>query len=125
MTMPFTPTTWRHQRLLAGLTQRQLAERLGVALGTVRYWENGRRRPRPHHQQRLARLLAASAPLDATPDDLWLTCAEAARRRGVSRQAIQQAIQRGTLPSRRWGHDHRIRAAVLAAWRPRRRSVAR
>jgi excisionase family DNA binding protein len=118
------PTTLRHARLQAGLTQVQLAAHLGVAPVTVRYWENGRRRPRARSQQQLAGLLAAAAPRDATAGDTWLTCAEAAQRRGVSRQAIQQAIQRGTLPSRRWGHDHRIRAVDLAAWQPKRRKGA-
>lgn len=39
----------------AGLTQAQLAARLGVAAVTVFRWESGRSRPQPGHMARLSR----------------------------------------------------------------------
>lgn len=51
----------RIARKAAGLTQTQLAEQTGVALGTIQQYESGRRRrPRIQHLQRLAEVFGVS-----------------------------------------------------------------
>ena len=62
----------------AGLTQSELAERLGVRLDTLRGWEEDRNEPRADRARILAGLTGVSltwlltgegdAPTDATPD---------------------------------------------------------
>lgn len=47
----------REARRRAGLSQRQLADRLGVHKVTVSGWENGRFLPRPAHARSLCRAL--------------------------------------------------------------------
>lgn len=47
----------RAARLRAGLSQRQLADRLGVHKVTVSGWENGRYLPNPAHAKSLCALL--------------------------------------------------------------------
>lgn len=49
------------------MTQRQLAEAVGVPYQTVQRWESGRSHPRPDHLQRLA------AALEVTGDKLLET----------------------------------------------------
>lgn len=44
------------------LTQKQLAEKIGVATGTVQQYELGKRRPKPEHLQRISAVL--DVPLD-------------------------------------------------------------
>ena len=51
----------RRRRLL---TQKELAERVGVRHQSVQYWEAGQRYPRPAQQRRLCEAL------DATPEEL-------------------------------------------------------
>ncbi len=51
-------------RLLAGLTQEQLAERLGASVSTVRAWESGANAPRGIHRKAIERFLARHAPAD-------------------------------------------------------------
>jgi transcriptional regulator with XRE-family HTH domain len=43
--MAFKPADIRQRREALGLTQGQLAEKLGVALNTVSRWENGASQP--------------------------------------------------------------------------------
>ena len=52
---------WRTRRFL---TQKGLAERVGVPYQTVQRWEAGQSFPRPAHLQRLCQAL------DVTPDEL-------------------------------------------------------
>lgn len=42
-----TPSDFAAARHAMGLTQKQLAERLGVSTRAVQYWEAGKRRPPP------------------------------------------------------------------------------
>ena len=51
----------RRRRLL---TQKELADRLGVRYQTVQLWESGQRYPRPSAQRRLCEAL------EVTPEDL-------------------------------------------------------
>ena len=56
-------------RLAAGLTQRQLAAEIGIPIGTVRFWEIGRRIPGLAHRRWLcARLSIAHRRLQAEHD---------------------------------------------------------
>lgn len=53
----FDPEAFRLTRLRLGLTQLQLAERLGVSLGTIRNWEQGRYAPSPMAARIVAQVL--------------------------------------------------------------------
>ena len=44
-----------------GLTQKELAQSIGVATGTIQQYELDKRRPRPEHLQRLSEVLGATA----------------------------------------------------------------
>ena len=59
----------RRRRLL---TQKELAERVGVRHQSVQYWEAGQRYPRPAQQRRL------SEALEVTPEDLLAALDESA-----------------------------------------------
>lgn len=52
-------------RQLKMLTQRELAERVGVVLQAVQHWEAGTRRPRPAQQRQLC------IALDVTVEELF------------------------------------------------------
>jgi len=52
---------WRTRRFL---TQKGLAEKVGVPYQTIQRWESGQSFPRPRHLQRLC------TALEVTPDDL-------------------------------------------------------
>lgn len=43
-----------------GLTQKQLAEKIGSAVGTIQQYELGKRRPKPEQMQRIAEVLGTS-----------------------------------------------------------------
>ena len=49
--------TIKETRLALGLTQRALAEKLGVSVTTVSAWETGRRNPSQMARQFLAELI--------------------------------------------------------------------
>lgn len=53
------PITFAYLRKRAGLTQRQIAEAMGVTVGTVSQWETGGQRPRlfPEQIQKLLHIL--------------------------------------------------------------------
>jgi transcriptional regulator with XRE-family HTH domain len=72
--------TFRRQRLtqrrrMLGLSQQQLAERVGVDRSTVVRWERGESAPHPWHRPRMARVLKITAEelddllLDRSPED--------------------------------------------------------
>ena len=65
----FDPVRLRSLRLAAGLTQRQLAQRAGVAPGRIGDWERGRFRPEPASLTRLAQALAVTPAALQTPTD--------------------------------------------------------
>ncbi|MFE1201857.1 helix-turn-helix domain-containing protein [Streptomyces sp. NPDC058762] len=56
-----SPKARRRLREAASLTQTQLAERVGVAPGTVRAWESGRTTPRGRKREAYAKLLKTLA----------------------------------------------------------------
>jgi excisionase family DNA binding protein len=112
-------TVLRRGRLLIGFTQANLAARLGVATITVRHWEAGLRRPNELTRRRLEVLLAPRAGVAGALDGTWLTCSEASRLAGVSRQAVYQAIRRGALQGRHSGSRFLVRDTDLAVWHPR------
>ncbi|WKX19150.1 MULTISPECIES: helix-turn-helix domain-containing protein [unclassified Streptomyces] len=60
-----SPKARRRLREAASLTQTQLAERVGVAPGTVRAWESGRTTPRGRKREAYARLLKTLAEEEA------------------------------------------------------------
>lgn len=48
--------TFSYARRRAGLLQRQVAEKLGVSMGTVAMWDTGRNKPRADMLLKIARL---------------------------------------------------------------------
>lgn len=48
--------TMAYARRRAGMLQRQVAEELGVSMGTVAMWDTGRNRPRADMLPRIAKL---------------------------------------------------------------------
>lgn len=48
--------TMAYARRRAGLLQRQVAEALGVSMGTVAMWDTGRNKPRADMLPRIAKL---------------------------------------------------------------------
>lgn len=53
-----------------------------------------------------------------------VTIAEAARRKGVTKEAVRQAIKRGVLVATAFGHLQLVTLASLAAYRPDPKHVA-
>ena len=51
------PEQLRAYRWMHGVTQRQLAETIGVDELAIRTWESGRKRPNPTNERRLKELL--------------------------------------------------------------------
>ena len=104
----------------AGMTQKQLAKRLGVRLSTVRGWENDLSEPRANRLSMMAGILNVSmmwlitgegegvdAPVDATPvndtvRDLMV------ERRDLRADLLKRAEQVGRL-------EKRLRAAMNEA----------
>lgn len=56
------PARIRTLRRRLGLTQEQLAQRIGVTYSTVNHWENGKRVPQPFLATKLRQLEAERAP---------------------------------------------------------------
>lgn len=50
----------KKSREFSGLTQRQLAEKLDVSIGSVRRWEEGTRNPRPKMMEAIAEVTGVS-----------------------------------------------------------------
>lgn len=59
-----------------------------------------------------------STDLRDIPDEQWISQAEAARLRGVSRQAIARLISRGRLSSRRIGGRDLVRKDEVESFDP-------
>lgn len=55
-------TALKAQRRERGMSQEKLAEQVGVSVGAVRDWEQGRRQPQPDTRPLLARALEVSLP---------------------------------------------------------------
>ena len=62
----------RELRLAAGLSQEQLARRVGVSWSTINRWENGKGAPSPLAREKLTPLLA-EAGLEGRADELAVT----------------------------------------------------
>jgi excisionase family DNA binding protein len=114
-----TPGGLRARRRQLGLSQAALAALLGVASTTVRRWESGACRPRALARRRLEVLLTPTVRRAGGRLDQWFNGRQAARHLRISHQAIYQAIQRGSLRSRRIGRSHLVREQDLVAWRER------
>jgi transcriptional regulator with XRE-family HTH domain len=59
--------TWRTRRFL---TQKVLAEKVGVPYQTIQRWESGQSFPRPRHLQSLCAALEVTADELLTPEEL-------------------------------------------------------
>lgn len=55
-------TKIERERRKAGLTQRELAEKLGVSVSCVSFWENARTRPTADKVQKMAKIF--SVPME-------------------------------------------------------------
>jgi transcriptional regulator with XRE-family HTH domain len=80
-------------RLSAGLTQQQLAERLGKPQSAVARWESGQHQPRLEILEAVARAVGGCFAI--TPDDgvVYLPASLARRPRAPGRRAGQQRRQ--------------------------------
>src|SRR4051794_31414475 len=65
----------REARLAAGLTQQELADRLGLAQTVIARWESGTREPRVRAAVRVSEVL------DTTANAIWTT-SDPERKRG-------------------------------------------
>lgn len=104
-------------REAAGMTQKQLATRLGVKLGTLRNWEDDLNEPRANKLQMVAGMLGVSLTWLLTgrgdgpdaPDERSEISQDVARilseMRGVRAQMAQSAERLGQL-------EKRLRAAI-------------
>lgn len=62
--------TMSYARKRAGLLQRQVAEVLGVSLGTVAMWDTGKNKPRANMLPRIAKLYGCTVDdLLSEPDE--------------------------------------------------------
>jgi len=108
--------TLRGARLRRGLTQRQLAERLGVSPPTISHWETGRWRPPRYRIGQLATVLGV-APNDLARGMHWSPCESsttglggnfgeairAARRdSGLSKAQLARCVGVSSATIRRW-----------------------
>lgn len=86
-----------HFRKTNKLTQSDIAERLGVSMTTVCYWEQGRSRPKAKRLQMLATLLEC-------PPDVLREAAAAVPPKSlqaiVARCRVEIAIAAGTTPDK-------------------------
>jgi transcriptional regulator with XRE-family HTH domain len=57
MVLSRTMTPFERKRLAAGLTQQQIADKLGLTQAAVKKWEKGRSMPSPRYFPKLARIL--------------------------------------------------------------------
>jgi DNA-binding XRE family transcriptional regulator len=60
-----------HHRMLARLTQADLALRIGVSKRAVETWETDRANPSPQHLAAMADLFSQTSGQRVTMDDLW------------------------------------------------------
>ena len=65
----FDGATIRRLRLLAGVTQEELARKIGVSFATVNRWENGHRRPSPAARRLLRAFFDKHVPEHAQRPD--------------------------------------------------------
>ena len=106
----FSADLLREARLAAGYSQPQLAQLVGVSIGTVKAWESGRRAPKPATQRQVADVLGLGfedleVPEPDGREDLrrlrqargW-TRAEAAERLGVEPFTLQRVEEGLELP---------------------------
>lgn len=80
-------------RNAAGLTQSELAERIGVTAKAISKWENHESQPRPEQYPKLAKAFGISA-MDATklivPEDVIPTKAQSKKNIAISNE--KQAV---------------------------------
>lgn len=67
----FSPTQIRTLRSRYGLTQEQLAERLGVSFATVNRWESGKSAPQRAQREAIARLIDGTSAEASAEEDLF------------------------------------------------------
>jgi excisionase family DNA binding protein len=62
--------------------------------------------------------------LESVTTTAWVTSAEAAEAKGVTRRAVQRAVKAGRLEARREGRELQIDTETLVKWNPRRPKVS-
>ena len=81
----------RKRRLDLKMTQKQLAEELGVSEGTVWNWERNRTEPLTRHLPSIALFLGYS-PLEASVQSLEERLRDYRRKTGLSQKKLAEAI---------------------------------
>jgi transcriptional regulator with XRE-family HTH domain len=120
---PMSPENIREARIKNGLSQTELAEKVGAYQGRVSAWECGKIQPNDKESRRLAEIFgdnSANGATDASPIAAWLTKArmaaglsvgELASRAGLSYPGIYN-IERGITRSLRDSTRKKIEAAL-------------
>ena len=107
------PAVLRAIRASVDLTQKQLAERLGVTFATVNRWEGGATRPQKAAREAIA-ALAADVGIDATaPGESADAAARVTRRRRSSRRSTAPSTK--TMEQMLWDAACSIRGEKDAA----------
>jgi transcriptional regulator with XRE-family HTH domain len=120
---PMSPESIKEARIRNGLSQTELAEKVGGYQTRVSAWECGKAQPNEKESQRLAEIFgddSSNGPTDASPIAAWLTKArmeaglsvgELANRAGLSYPGIYN-IERGITRSLRDSTRKKIEAAL-------------
>lgn len=86
----------REARIRAGLSQGELAEKIGVAQGTVSNWEREKGKPSGEQQKQLQMILGSGSPesgiADASPLAAWLTKARSSKGWSVPELAHEAGL---------------------------------
>lgn len=69
MSHPLTPASIKELRMHLGLTQVELADRLGCSAQTISFWERGTRSPTGLYARAIRDLLAETDAFTAPPPD--------------------------------------------------------
>lgn len=77
-----------------GLTQEQLAQRVGVTYSTVNHWENGKRTPQPFLMARLHELNAESEAPRPSAESAPSRDLAAANVSGAIREMVERIVDR-------------------------------
>jgi transcriptional regulator with XRE-family HTH domain len=116
--LPREPRTWgehlRRQRILRGLLQREVADKIGVDVFTVLNWERGKRAPKVRHLPKLIAFLGYCLWEPARhPGDVLRQAREAM---GLSHVEAAKYLRVDQATVSRWESGQRRLPASLVTW---------
>lgn len=100
--VPYLPDKRRRRREALGLSQQQLASRLGIGAATLCRWEQGTRDPSPEAEARWKRALAAleqarRTPAPARSPEQRSEAVTYARKHGLTAAALEFGVGEDTI----------------------------